>query len=101
MEGAHEGQQGDEARGGWGDGMTAPPRPWWDGGGGVAARVVIMSKRRVLLAMRRVLYRRMAISLAADDWYDRLTHATGRGGWQVIRADGDLVQLERPRLRLP
>ena len=81
--------------------MTAPPRLRWNEGGGAAARVLIMLKRRILLATRRVLYRRMTISLAADGWYARLAHATGRGGWQVIHADGDLVQLERPRLRLP
>ena len=50
---------------------------------------------------RRVLYRRMTISLAADGWYDRLAHATGPGGWQIIRAHGGLVHLEQPRLRLP
>ena len=60
-----------------------------------------MPRQRLALALRRVLYRRMTISLATDGWYDRLGQATGREGWQVIRADAALVQLERPRLRLP
>ena len=56
---------------------------------------------QVARIIRRVLYRRMTISLTSVGWYDRLTRATIRGGWEVIRADGGLVQLERPRLRLP
>ncbi len=60
-----------------------------------------MSKQRALLAVRRVLYQRMTLSLATADWYDRLAWATGRDGWEIIRADGGLVQLERLRLRLP
>ena len=49
---------------------------------------------------RRVLYRRMTISLATDGWYERLAHATGPGGWQVVRARSGVVQLERLRFRL-
>ena len=58
-------------------------------------------QEQVARIIRRVLYQRMAISLAAGGWYDQLARATIRGGWEVIRADGRLVQLERPRLRLP
>jgi hypothetical protein len=59
-----------------------------------------MSTRRVLLGVRRLLYRRMVISFASADWYDRLARATAREGWDVVRADGGVLQLERPRLRL-
>ena len=56
---------------------------------------------QVARIIRRVVYRQMTISLASVDWYERLTRATIRGGWEVIRADGALMQLERPRVRLP
>ena len=49
----------------------------------------------------RLLYQRKIVRLSSPDWYERLSQATRRGGWQVIRIDGALVQLERPRLRLP
>ena len=48
----------------------------------------------------RLLYQRTRIWLTSTDWYERLSLATGRDGWQVVRVDGALVQLERPRLRL-
>ena len=48
-----------------------------------------------------LLYQRKSVRLNSPDWYERLSQATRRGGWQVIRVDGALVQLERPRLRLP
>ena len=85
MAGARTGRSGAEARSGWSDGMTASPRLW----------------RQVSLGLRRVLYQQTTLSLAADGWYDRLAGATGREGWEIIRAYGGLVQLERPRVRLP
>ena len=47
-----------------------------------------------------LLYRRKRLWLTSTDWYERLSQALGREGWQVVRVDGALVQLERPRWRL-
>ena len=54
----------------------------------------------VALIVRRALYRRMSVSLASVDWYDRLSRAMRQDGWQVARIDGASCVLERPRLRV-
>ena len=58
-------------------------------------------RARIARIIRRVLYRRMSISLASVDWYDRLSRALRHDGWRVARIDGPACLLERPRLRLP
>ena len=56
-------------------------------------------ERWAVRAIRRVIYQRMTISLVSPSWYDQLARATARDGWEVVRADGTLVQLRRPRFR--
>jgi hypothetical protein len=52
-------------------------------------------------ALDRLLYRRRHLSLDSIDWYEQLSRATGRGGWEVARIDGPDCLLRRPRFRLP
>ncbi len=57
-------------------------------------------RSRAGVILGRLLYQRTCLWLTSADWYERLSLATARDGWQVVRVDGALVELERPRLRL-
>ena len=59
------------------------------------------SRSRVEVVVGWLLYRRKSLWLTSADWYERLSLATRRDGWRVIRIDGALLQLERPRWRRP
>jgi hypothetical protein len=60
-----------------------------------------MLRRRAMLALDRLLYRQRRISLESTGWWEQLSRATGRDGWEVTRIDGPACLLRRPRLRLP
>ena len=51
--------------------------------------------------LRWLLYQRKDVWLMGPDWYTGLSLATGRDGWEVVRAHGACVQLKRRRWRLP